>query len=533
MDGFADNEPLEDTTQRLLPQHVKRALVYMRGNMAEQITLTELACACATPERTLLKQFRKFVGVSPLACLRRLRLNLARSELLRDDCDTAIAEIATGCGFTHLGRFATEYRRAFGESPSMTRHRVRRHSPDDAPLAAPVAWREKPVLLVMPLRTETLQEQFEARDLMERLGATLSLMRIATVTLVHPSRAPSFSAPSFSVGRQRDGGTRYALMGRLRRVDDRTRVITRLIDVDSDRHLWGDSFDGPANDPFALQDRVVDGVLCGVVSSIADAEVGRVQRKDPRDRAARDLATQALPLIFAARLPSTLQAMTLLERAIELDPSEPLAVALLACCHGQVGFNFGTSSPPAARAEVELQARRAALLDSSDPLVTTARAMAMSMSWQCQEADSLAVRAVAMDPTSTWAWERRGFTGLCGGEHPDKLISEYTRALQLRSPDWPHVISFMGMASAHRLAGRLREADAWARKALAENPDMASTHRWEAQYAFDIGDRARMAQAVERMRRLHPDASVSLLAACAPSADARWLDAMGDAGLPS
>jgi AraC-like DNA-binding protein len=532
MERIAYDESAEDPAQPLLPQRVKRALVYMRGNVAEKITLPGLAAACGAPERTLLKQFKKFVGLPPLAYLRRLRLNLARGALSQADCETAISAIAISCGFTHLGRFATEYRRAFGESPSTTRQRVRGLGPDSPPPAAPIAWREKPALLVMPLRTGTLQEQFEARDLMERLGATLSRMRIATVTLVHPTRAPLFSAPSSSVGRQRDGGTQYALMGRLRRVDDCTRVIVRLVDIDADRHLWGDSFDGSVNDPFALQDRIVEGVLCGVVSRITDAELGRVQRKDPRDRAARDLATQALPLILAARLPSTLKATTLLERATELDPSEPLAVALLACCHGQVALNFGTSSPPSARAEAERLARRAALLDSSDPLVTTARAMAMSMSWQCHEDRSLAVRAVAMDPTSTWAWERLGFTGLCRAEHPDKLVGQYTRALQLRGPDWPHVISFMGMASAHRSAGRLREAEAWVRKAVAENPDMASTYRWEARYAFDIGDRARMAPAVERMRRLHPDVSVSLLMACDPRADPDWLDAMAGAGLP-
>ncbi len=542
MDGFADNEPLEDTTQRLLPQHVKRALVYMRGNVAEQITLTELACACATPERTLLKQFRKFVGVSPIACLRRLRLNLARSELLRGDCDTAISEIATGCGFTHLGRFATEYRRAFGETPSTTRQRVRSRGDNGAVVPAPVVWREKPALLVVPFRTETLQEQLEARDLVERLGATLSHMRIATVTLVHPSRAPSPRDPSFSAlasralssrfGRQQDGGTRYALMGRLRRVDDCTRVITRLIDVDTDRHLWGDSFDGSANDPFALQDRVVDGVLCGVVSSITDAELERVQRKDPRDRAARDLAMQALPLILAARLPSTRNAMTLLDRAIELDPCDPLAVALLACCHCQLAVNLGTSSPAAARAEAERLARRAALLDSSDPVVTTARGMGMSMSGQCREGHPLVDRALAMDPTSTWAWERSGFSRIAHGEHPDRIIADYTRALQLRGPDRPGGICLLGIAGAHRRAGRLQEAELWGRKALAENPDEASVHRWESRHAFELGDRARMVQAVERLRRLHPEVSVSVLAASDPRADTRWLDALGDAGLP-
>jgi AraC-like DNA-binding protein/tetratricopeptide (TPR) repeat protein len=519
--------PTEDPVQCLLPQHVKRALVYMRANLAEKITLPGLAAMCGTPERTLLKQFKRFVGSSPLAYVRRLRLNLARSELSQADCETAISELAISCGFTHLGRFATEYRRAFGESPSTTRQRVRGNGADGAFLAAPVVWRAKAALLVVPFRTETLQEELETRDLMERLGATLSRMRIASVTLVHPSRALSFGARP-----RREGGTRYALMGRLRRVDDCTRVIARLIDVDADRHLWGDSFDGTANDPFALQDRVVDGVLCGVVRCITDAELGHVQRKDPRDRAARDLAMQALPLILAARLPSTLNAMTLLDRAIELDPCEPLAVALLACCHAQLALNFGTSSPPTARAEAERLARRAASLDDSDPLVTTARAMAMSMSGQCQEGHSLVTRALVMDPTSTWAWERSGFSRLYRGEHPDRIIPYYTRALQLRGPAWPSVISFLGMASAHRAAGRLPEAELWARKALAENPDVASTYRWESRYAFDLGDRPRMVQAVQRMRRLHPEASVSLLVASDPCADLRWLEALEGAGLP-
>ena len=525
-------EPTDYPVQGLPPQHVKRALVYMRGNIAEKITLSGLAATCAAPERTLLKQFKRFIGHSPMAYLRRLRLNQARSELSQARCETAISEIATSCGFTHLGRFATEYRGAFGESPSATRQRVRGNVPDGAVLPAPVVWRAKPALLVVPFRTETLQEELETRDLMERLGATLSGMRIATVTLVQTSRAQSFGTLSLSAQRQSDGGTQYALMGRLRRVDDCTRVIARLIDIDADRHLWGDSFDGSAKDPFAFQDRVVDGVLCGVVASITDAELGRVQHKDPRDRAARDLATQALPLILAARVPSTLKAMALLDRAIELDPCEPLAVELLACCHAQLAFNLGTSSPPAARAEAERFARHAASLDNSDPLVTTARGMAMSMAGQCQEGHPLIARALAMDPTSTWAWERSGFSRQSRGESPDHIIADYNRALRLRGPDWPGIVCFVGLAWAHHAAGRLQEAEFWVRKALAENPDVASTYRWESRYAFELGDRARMMQAAERMRRLHPEVSVSLLAASDPWTSTRWLDALSGAGLP-
>jgi AraC-like DNA-binding protein len=423
MERTVCDEPADEPVQCLLPQHVKRALVYTRSNVAEKITLPGLAATCAVPERILLKQFKRFVGLSPLAYLRRLRLNLARGELLKADCVTAISEIAISCGFTHLGRFATEYRRAFDESPSATGQRVRSNGAGDASLPASVAWHDKPALLIVPLRTETLQEELDTRDLMERLGATLSRMCIASVALVHPSRALSFGAR-----RQRGGGTHYALIGPLRQVDDCTRVIARLIDVDTDRQLWGDSFDGSGDDPFALQDRVVDGVLCGVVSNITDAELGRVQSKDPKDRSARDLAMQALLLILSARLPSTLNAMTLLDRAIELDLCEPLAVALLACCHAQLAFNLGTSSPPAARAEAERLARHAALLDSGDPLVTTARAMALSMSGQCPEGHPLIARELAMDPTSTWAWGRSGFARISRGDHPDRIIADYTRA---------------------------------------------------------------------------------------------------------
>jgi AraC-like DNA-binding protein/TolB-like protein len=512
MDDVRDIEPIASDEPTLSPRHVRLALTYLRDNLSERVTLSELVSFCAVPERTLLKQFRKFLGLPPLTYLRRLRLNAARSRLTDVDCKDAIAGIAISCGFAHLGRFSTEYRRAFGETPSATRRRARDHvadaatikrrparPPEDAvSLPAPIAWREKSSLLILPLRTETAEACREARDLTERLGATLSRMRIATVTLAHPSHVQSMKAPQ-----PRNAGTRYGLLGRLTRDGDRTRVIIRLIDVVADRHIWGDSFDGSANDPFALQDRVVDGVLCGVVASITDAEVERVHSKDPRDRAARDLAMQAWPLILNASVPSALEAISILECAIELDPSDALAVALLACCHTQL-FNYqGTPSPLARDAALRL-ARRAGLLDSSDPLVTTARAMVAAISSEPDEGRALATRALAMDPTSAWAWERNGFARLGSGEHPDRAIADFLRSLQLRGPAWPRGNCFIGVASAHRAAGRPQEAMLWTRKALVENPDAAWLYRELGRAAFAMGDQLGMVQAVDCWRRAQP-----------------------------
>ena len=60
-----------------------------------------------------------------------------------------------------------------------------------------------------------------------------------------------------------------------------------------------------------------------------DAEIKRVHRRIP-GRAARDLAMLAGPLILNASVPCVLK-IPILECAIELDPSDALAVALLAC----------------------------------------------------------------------------------------------------------------------------------------------------------------------------------------------------------
>ena len=110
METIRNDDP---DSRRLLPQHVKLAVDHMRGNLGERITLSTLASVCSVPERTLLRQFERFAGHSPLAYLRRLRLSTARSELLRAESCDKISDIAVRCGFSHLGRFASEYQRLF------------------------------------------------------------------------------------------------------------------------------------------------------------------------------------------------------------------------------------------------------------------------------------------------------------------------------------------------------------------------------------------------------------------------------------
>jgi AraC-like DNA-binding protein len=110
----------------IAPRDVARAVDFIEANLAARIALADIATAAGVPGRTLHAHFQRFKGVSPLGYLREARFRAARRALTSPAPGATTTGIATSCGFDHLGRFAVEYRRRFGECPSETLRRHRR-----------------------------------------------------------------------------------------------------------------------------------------------------------------------------------------------------------------------------------------------------------------------------------------------------------------------------------------------------------------------------------------------------------------------
>jgi AraC-like DNA-binding protein len=71
--------------------------------------------------RSLTRAFQKRHGMGPIRFLRLRRLEAARRDLLAAEPGSAsVTEVMHRYGFGHPGRFAAQYRRQFGESPSVT-----------------------------------------------------------------------------------------------------------------------------------------------------------------------------------------------------------------------------------------------------------------------------------------------------------------------------------------------------------------------------------------------------------------------------
>jgi AraC-like DNA-binding protein len=100
------------------PANVKRAEGFMRANAREPLTIEAIANASGCGVRALQLAFRRFRGTTPMAALQHLRLEGARTEMMRADPAHSLARIAAEHGFSNPSRFAQLFRRAYGAYPS-------------------------------------------------------------------------------------------------------------------------------------------------------------------------------------------------------------------------------------------------------------------------------------------------------------------------------------------------------------------------------------------------------------------------------
>lgn len=110
----------EGDRRGLRPAAIRRVTEAMEADPARAWSPGELAETAGVGVRRLQQTFREYSGLTPFQFLREVRIQRARADLVADDPDTTVSEIAHRWGITHLGRFAQEYRERFGESPSMT-----------------------------------------------------------------------------------------------------------------------------------------------------------------------------------------------------------------------------------------------------------------------------------------------------------------------------------------------------------------------------------------------------------------------------
>lgn len=118
------SERLASDGPSIAPHFIKRTERYIEENAQEPLTIGDLAEHVGVSARSLFAGFRKYRNTTPMQYLKDVRMNRVHQELLRASPETAsVTAVAMRWGFSHLGHFAVDYKRSFGESPSATLNR--------------------------------------------------------------------------------------------------------------------------------------------------------------------------------------------------------------------------------------------------------------------------------------------------------------------------------------------------------------------------------------------------------------------------
>jgi AraC-like DNA-binding protein len=104
--------------QPCTPYYVRRAEQYVRAHARDPLAMEELVRAAGVSARSLFGGFQRFRGTTPMAHLKAVRLDLARADLAAaDPARASVTDIAIACGFTHMSKFARDFKARFGVTP--------------------------------------------------------------------------------------------------------------------------------------------------------------------------------------------------------------------------------------------------------------------------------------------------------------------------------------------------------------------------------------------------------------------------------
>lgn len=100
---------------------MRRAITFMEENADRDISVLNIADAAAVSVRAVQLAFRRHLGTTPMAYLRRIRLDRAHRDLLRaDPSRDTVSAIASRWGFASHSRFTARYHASYGVPPRET-----------------------------------------------------------------------------------------------------------------------------------------------------------------------------------------------------------------------------------------------------------------------------------------------------------------------------------------------------------------------------------------------------------------------------
>jgi serine/threonine-protein kinase len=344
-----------------------------------------------------------------------------------------------------------------------TTHAVR------SPALAPAT--DMPCVAVMPFLnlSPDAENEYFADGMTEDVIASLSkirALRVISRTSVMPFKERGTSLEQIAATL----GATTVVDGSVRRHGERVRIVAKLIDTATDRHLWAETYDRELIDIFAIQSDVAFRIAAALRAELSLDEQARIRQEPTGSLKAYELYLKGRTLFIRFTPDSMERAIDYFERALAVDPSYALAHASIAIVYAEL-CDGGIIAADVARPRATSAVASALRLD---PDLSEAHAAAgyIKTLWEFDwtGAEAAFRRALELSPSNADAWDYYG--RMC------RAVGRFDEALELvrRAQDLDPLAHRTDVANSLLRVGRYDEAALAAARAIELDPGDARAH---------------------------------------------------------
>ena len=224
------------------------------------------------------------------------------------------------------------------------------------------------------------------------------------------------------------------LEGSVRRNAGRVRVVAQLIEGETSNHIWAERYDRVLEDVFAVQDEITAAVVRAILPAVADTELRRALRKPPENLGAWEAYQRGLWHLGKTNATDNELARQFLERAVALDASFASAYVALSVTYHVQGAILAARPLQECISLARSCAEKAVELDPNDADALALLARSKGIEGDHNEAYEAVLPAIALNPNSTQAIAALGAATLWGGR-PSEARDVLLKALRLNPRD--------------------------------------------------------------------------------------------------
>ncbi|KAB0266283.1 adenylate/guanylate cyclase domain-containing protein [Microvirga brassicacearum] len=392
---------------------------------------------------------------------------------------------------------------------------------------------DKPSIAVLPFTNMSgdAEQEYFSDGITEDIITALSRLRWFFVI----ARSSMFVykgqfADAKQVGR--DLRVRYLLEGSVRKIGQRVRITSQLIDAVTGNHIWAERYDRELADIFALQDEITASVTAAIEPKLLAAEGIRAELRSVDDLNAWDLVARGLSHFWKLTAAESETAITILRQAVQRYPNYAPAHSMLAFAL-LVSAYVGWIPAGCDREFAAHLAHRAVELDEDDPWAHAALGYLAFTGRRTDDAVRHLHAALDLNPNFAAAHGALGWTLVFDGRSEEALCC-FEQALRMSPRDPLNGFILAGIAAAHYLATRYPEAVKWARQAVQLRPGILGAHRVLCASLAQAGQVEEATSAISTLRQLQPNVSLDWVRDSVPytmKPMAHFLEGLRKAGL--